>query len=276
MKEQNNNDRNHHNSNGGRISNRQSNTSREGRGGRGRGRGGRGGRGNNSDHLKNVERFNCGKKGHYSTDCSLPRKNDNEQSNMVSKADFKNLFQSSLKEMLTKKDKQAKKNAEGDDDYLDMNVFEKLMEGKHTKIVNKSNDDLISINATGNFDYSIQDKMTNKSCEDNNYDDNYHELSYPFSKRIKLKHEPEKAQENVPVQYTADIIVEIKNRDGTVVPMRALLDTGTTATIILREFMGKGRALTNTKKRTKWKWKTLGGTFTTNYESLLDFKFPKT
>jgi hypothetical protein len=37
--------------------------------------------------------------------------------------------------------------------------------------------------------------------------------------------------------------------------------------------VGKGRALTNTKKRTKWK--TLGGTFTTNYESRLDFKFPE-
>jgi hypothetical protein len=87
------------------------------------------------------------------------------------------------------------------------------------------------------------------------------------------KHEPEEAQENNPVQYTADIIVEIKNRDDIVVPMRALLDTGTTATIILREFVGKGRARKNKKKRTKWK--TLGGTFTTNYESLLDFKFPE-
>jgi hypothetical protein len=29
--------------------------------------------------------------------------------------------------MLTKKGKQAKKNAEGDDDSLDMNVFEKLI-----------------------------------------------------------------------------------------------------------------------------------------------------
>jgi hypothetical protein len=92
-----NNDRNHHNSNGGCSSTRQGNTGRGGRGGRGRGRVGRGGRGNNSDHLKNVECFNYGKKVHYSTDCSLPRKNYNEQSNMVSKADFKNLFQSSLK-----------------------------------------------------------------------------------------------------------------------------------------------------------------------------------
>jgi hypothetical protein len=182
------NDRNHQNSNGGCSSTRQ---------------GRRDGRGNNSDHLKNVECFNCGKKSHYSTDCSLPRKNDNEQSNMVSKSDFKNLFQPSLKEMLTKKDKQAKKkeNAEGDDESLYMNVFEKLMEGKYTKIVNKSNDDLISITGTNTFDYSIQDKMTNKSCEDNNYNNDYDELAHPFSKRIKLKYEPGEAQENVPVQY---------------------------------------------------------------------------
>jgi hypothetical protein len=43
---------------------------------------------------------------------------------MVSKSDFKTLFQSSMKEMLTKKDKQSKKNAEVDDDSLDINVFE--------------------------------------------------------------------------------------------------------------------------------------------------------
>jgi hypothetical protein len=55
--------------------------------------------------------------------------------------------------------------------------------------------------------------------------------------------------------------------------MRALLDTVTTSTIILRKFVGKCRAHTNTKKITKWK--TLDGTCTTNYESLLDFKFPE-
>jgi hypothetical protein len=37
--------------------------------------------------------------------------------------------------------------------------------------------------------------------------------------------------------------------------------------------VGKGRSRTNTKKRAKLK--ALGGTFTTNYESLLDFKFPE-
>jgi hypothetical protein len=153
-----NSERNHHNSSGGRSSTRQGNNSRGGRGGRRRGRGGRGRRGNNnSEHyLKNVECFNCGKKGHYSTGCSIPKKNDNEQSNMVSKSDFKNLFQSSLKEMLTKKDKQSKKkeNAEGNDESLNMNVFEKLMEGKHTKIVTKSYADLDSITDNNTFAYS--------------------------------------------------------------------------------------------------------------------------
>jgi hypothetical protein len=128
--------------------------------------------------------------------------------------------------------------------------------------VNENNDDLISINDTNTFDYYMQNKNTHAISEHSNYNNDYDELAYPFSKRIKLKHEPEKDHENIPVQFTADIIVEIRNRDGSVVLMRALLDTGTTVTIILREYVGKGRSRTNTKKRTKWK--TLGGTFTTN------------
>jgi hypothetical protein len=36
-----------------------------------------------------------------------------------------------------------------------------------------------------------------------------------------------------------------------VVPMRTLLETGTTATIILRYVLGKGRARTNTKEKNK-------------------------
>jgi hypothetical protein len=66
-----NNERNHHNTNGGRCGGRQGNNGRGGRGrcGRcGRGRGGRGRRSsNNSEHLKTIECFNCGKKVHYYT-----------------------------------------------------------------------------------------------------------------------------------------------------------------------------------------------------------------
>jgi hypothetical protein len=89
---------------------------------------------------------------------------------MVSKDDFKNLFQTSMKEMFTKnKDKKAKANAEGDDDSLDMNVFEKLMEGKQPMFVIENNDDLISINDTNTCDYSIQNNCTHGSKKHNDY-----------------------------------------------------------------------------------------------------------
>jgi hypothetical protein len=182
-------------------------------GGRRKGRGGCGrGGSNNSEHLKTIECFNCGGKGQYPTDCSAPRKNDTENSNVVSKADFKNLFQSSKKDMLTKKEKQTEKKdiMDVDDEYLDMNVFEKLMEGKHKEIVSNDDGDSTSINSTNNFFHFGQNNMTGKSRLDNSYNNYNDEISYPFSKRIKLKHDPEEAQENELVQYTADIIVEIK------------------------------------------------------------------
>jgi hypothetical protein len=108
------------------------------------------------------------------------------------------------------------------------------MEGKHNEIVSNYDDESMSIKSTNNLFHFGQNNSTDKSCLDNNYNNNNDEISYPLSKIIKIKHEPEAARENNPVQYTAVIIVEIKNRDGTVVPMRALLGTGTTATITLR------------------------------------------
>jgi hypothetical protein len=121
-----------------------------------------------------------------------------------------------------------------------MNVFEKLTEGKNNEIVINDDDDSMSIESTNNVFNFGQNNSTEKSCLDNNYNYNYDEIAYPFRKRIKLKHEPEAAQKNKPVQYTADIIVEINNRDGTVAPTRALLDTVTTSILILRDFVGNG------------------------------------
>jgi hypothetical protein len=66
---------------------------------------------------------------------------------MASKADFKNLFQSSLKDMLSKKEKQKKEesNMELDDESLDMNVFNNFfMEGKHNESISNNVDDSMS------------------------------------------------------------------------------------------------------------------------------------
>jgi hypothetical protein len=64
--------------------------------------------------------------------------------------------------------------------------FEKLMEGKHTEIVSNGDDNLKSINDTNTCSYSEQNNMTDKYVLGNKYDNDYDEVSYPFSKRIKL------------------------------------------------------------------------------------------
>ena len=68
-------------------------------------------------------------------------------------------------------------------------------------------------------------------------------------------------------------MVELKDREGKTVPARALCDTGTSGTIILKNKVQKGRVQSKKKRRTKWK--THGGVFTTNYQSLIDFKLPE-
>jgi hypothetical protein len=102
-------DRNLQNSNGGRISTRQGNTSRRVRGGRGRGRGGRGGRGNNSEHLKMWNVSIVAKKATTLLTAQSQEKMTMNSQTWCPSRISKNLLQSSLKEMLTKKYKQAKK-----------------------------------------------------------------------------------------------------------------------------------------------------------------------
>jgi hypothetical protein len=125
--------------------------------------------------------------------------------------------------------KKEKYSTNMDEGSLYIHVFD-MFTGKHNKIVSKNDDDSISI--TNNLFHFEQTNEPDKCYLKNNNKNNYDEIAYPFNKIIKLKHEPEAAPEKKPVQYTADIIVEIKNRDGTVVPIRSLLDTGTTVTII--------------------------------------------
>ncbi len=87
-------------------------------------------------------------------------------------------------------------------------------------------------------------------------------------------HVPRPAKRHKKAHYSADVIVEIEDRNGDRVPMRALLDTGTSATIILRDFVTRGKAKAY-KSSTTTQWKTLGGTFNTNQKALLEFRFPE-
>ena len=54
-------------------------------------------------------------------------------------------------------------------------------------------------------------------------------------------------------------------------PLRILLDSGTTSSIILKPFLG----LNSKFKRAKTKWNTMGGTFVTRTKARIQFKLPE-
>ena len=82
-----------------------------------------------------------------------------------------------------------------------------------------------------------------------------------------------RAKRSKDTHYVAELIVKVEDKKANLHPIRALLDTGTSHTIILREFVKKGRAKGYKGKATcgeQW-----GGTFMTNQRVLIDFKFPE-
>ena len=114
----------------------------------------------------------------------------------------------------------------------------------------------------------VEVKTVTDDDDDDKNDATPPEHAYPFvdhnkiNKKAKNKH------------YCAKIIIEIEDRDGNLVPARALVDTGTMLTIVLRKFVRKGRAHTY-KKPKPTVWKTLGGVFKMKRKALINFKFPE-
>jgi Reverse transcriptase (RNA-dependent DNA polymerase) len=67
-----------------------------------------------------------------------------------------------------------------------------------------------------------------------------------------------------------ELVVQLKNKKGEIVPVRALCDTGTTSTIILSEFV---RELSAKEHATTWR--TMGGNFTTTKKAVVKFRLPE-
>ena len=67
--------------------------------------------------------------------------------------------------------------------------------------------------------------------------------------------------------------MEIEDKEGDKVPIKCLLDTGTSATIILRKFVARGKAKGYKGHATRWN--TMGGMFMTKRKALLEFTLPE-
>jgi hypothetical protein len=111
--------------------------------------------------------------------------------------------------------------------------------------------------------------VMNVECDSNN---NNSENSSDYSLYPLVNLQPKKRVKHT--HYSPDIIVEVENQAGKRVPIRCLLDTGTSSTIILRPHVKQGR-ISHHKSSEATTWKTMGGTFTTKRKALIDFKFPE-
>jgi transposase InsO family protein len=110
---------------------------------------------------------------------------------------------------------------------------------------------------------------TEQHCNHFTSDSEVSEYSHNYSNSI-VQRETKKAKVS---HLTTEVILEIEDRHGEVKPIRCLLDTGTSATIILREFVAKGKA--NGYKSPPTRWTTMGGVFTTKRKALLEFNLPE-
>ena len=84
--------------------------------------------------------------------------------------------------------------------------------------------------AYSNLDVTMHSDNSTSEDEFDGYSD-IPEYLLPFFDRESLNKKTKVAQ------YTAETVVEILDRNGKLVPIRALLDTGTTSTLILRDFV---------------------------------------
>jgi hypothetical protein len=120
------------------------------------------------------------------------------------------------------------------------------------------------------FNVASSAASDNSNDSDSDYLDSS-TVEHSFAIRIK----PAGKQVNPKVRnrLTTEIIVEVVNPRGETWPLRTLIDTGTTRSVVLKDFVTLSQIVQNS--RTATQWKTMAGTFTTTKVAMLNFKMPE-
>jgi hypothetical protein len=107
-----------------------------------------------------------------------------------------------------------------------------------------------------------------KCTNDNKLDDKLNEKFYLYTSTNDEVSEPptQKTKKN---HKTTEIVVEMRFKDGSVHLLRTLLDSGTSATMLLRKHVELGRI--SKYKGNPVKWTTLGGVYTIKREAVMEF-----
>jgi len=113
-------------------------------------------------------------------------------------------------------------------------------------------------------------KMNNKKNSANNQENSAYEsdylMSHQHSYNIGRAHKRQKRAHGA-----TELVAQVRDADGEVVPLRVLLDSGTSASIVLSKFV---RNIDVQPERTVT-WRTMGGMFVTRKKAIMKFKLPE-
>jgi hypothetical protein len=201
-----------------------------------------------SESDKNSENCKvCKKKGHVAEDCwfnpeskTKPKKfksNKNSETK-YSQEQVMALIQA-LPGLQTNKKSKKKRKLDLSDSEEETTHFLTRKKGKKTTVrINDTSDE--------DSEYSGSQYASN-TC-----------FTTTMAKRIKVDHK------------TTEIVGEIHNKKGQLVPLRILLDTGSTATILLKHFVQPSTSKVYKGQTTTWK--TMGGNFVTRQKRQIQFR----
>jgi hypothetical protein len=120
---------------------------------------------------------------------------------------------------------------------------------------------------------SNSDSNSSSDKKSNNKKDIPYSLVYTYLfDKTRIMEAPMHQMQNV-ARYSAEIIVEIVDSTNNIVPIRALLDTGTSEMIVLKSYLSLNTI--RGYKGAPVKWKTLGGNFETHRQAQIQFAFPE-
>ena len=194
----------------------------------------------------------CGKFGHKSEDCwDLPENRDKKPTNKRRKID---------KEV-------ARMTPEAFSAMIqDLPIWQEMAKNKKKKRqVKYDTDDDDAVKKTAAQFFAMKTSSDNETSE-GEVDD----YGYCFTSSLKDDVSTKKAK----VSHKAtELIVEIVDRKGEKMAIRALVDTGTTGTMVLRQFVSPKCAIGSKGKPVVWN--TLGGNFVSKRKALLEFTLPE-
>jgi transposase InsO family protein len=189
----------------------------------------------------------CKKKGHSAPDCWFNPENKNKPKKFkTNKSSTQKYTQEQVMALIKalpkfKNDKKTKKKRqlELSDSEEETSHFLTKKKGKTTVEINDTSDE--------DSAYFCSNNHTKHSC-----------FITTMAKKAKVDHK------------TTEIVGEILDRKGQLVPLRILLDTGSTATILLKHFVQPGTP--KAYKGQKTTWRTMGGNFVTRQRRQVQFR----